>query len=127
MANSKNEKREHPIHDAFVKKETSLTDSIAKFAGDIRFVYVHALIFIIWVLGNVFAEGSFDPYPFTFLTFIVSLEAIFLSTFVLINQNKDAAHADRRARLDLEVDKRSEKQIEEMIQSIDEIKVILKK
>lgn len=127
MANQKFTDKGHPIHDAFAKKEKDITDLIANFAGDIRFVYVHAAFFIVWIVANKTMSTPFDPYPFIFLTFVVSLEAIFLATFVLINQNKDADRSDRRARLDLEVDKRSEKQIEELQRSLEEVKSLLKK
>lgn len=59
-------------------------DIVTKFAGSIVFLYIHALWFTVWVLLPV------EPYPYGLLTMIVSLEAIFLSTFVLITQNRDA-------------------------------------
>ena len=123
MANEK----EHKLHDAIMKKERNFTDRIARFAGDIRFVYWHALVFILWIMVNVILRDPFDPYPFIFLTFIVSLEAIFLSTFVLINQNRDTIRSERRAQLDLEVDKRAEKEIQEIKQALTELKSLLKK
>ena len=126
MANNTIAPKEHSMHDALVKKEQDFTDQIAHFAGDIRFVYVHAVFFIVWIAVNVLMDDPFDPYPFIFLTFVVSLEAIFLATFVLINQNKDSVKTERRARLDLEVDKRSEKEIEEIKISIEELKKSLK-
>jgi uncharacterized membrane protein len=59
-----------------------------------RFVWVHVAIFALWVASGLFGA---DRYPFQFLTFIVSLEAIFLSTFVMIGQNRQAAFQQAKA------------------------------
>src|SRR5437868_1755507 len=67
-----------------------LSDTIALFCGSMVFVYVHIAWFATWILYNsVLHVKAFDPFPYTFLTMIVSLEAIFLSTFILISQNHD--------------------------------------
>src|SRR5947209_4161084 len=66
-----------------------LSERVAKFCGSMMFVYVHIAWFGIWIVVNNVASTPFDPYPFTFLTLVVSLEAIFLSTFILISQNHD--------------------------------------
>ncbi|WP_251082845.1 DUF1003 domain-containing protein [Frankia sp. Mgl5] len=87
------------------------SDTITAFAGSMPFVYLHAAWFTIWILLNKGAFGDaavFDPYPFGLLTMIVSLEAIFLSTFVMISQNRQAAREDIRADLDFETNLRSE-------------------
>ncbi|HEX3427232.1 MAG TPA: DUF1003 domain-containing protein [Candidatus Limnocylindrales bacterium] len=70
-----------------------IADRITDFAGSMRFVYAHIVWFGLWILINVGAlkflfGNGFDPFPFGFLTMIVSLEAIFLSTFVMISQNR---------------------------------------
>ena len=82
-----------------------LADGITSFSGRLSFVYFHAAWFGIWLLLNTgwFGLKSFDPYPYGLLTMIVSLEAIFLSTFVLISQNRLSEESDRRADLDLHV------------------------
>jgi uncharacterized membrane protein len=67
-----------------------IADAITAFAGSMRFVYIHAAIFIIWML---FVES--DPWPK--LTLAVSLEAIFLSTFVMIGQNRQASFQQAKA------------------------------
>ncbi|SQD97255.1 MULTISPECIES: DUF1003 domain-containing protein [unclassified Parafrankia] len=88
-----------------------VSDAITAFAGSMPFVYLHAAWFMIWILLNKGAFGDaavFDPYPFGLLTMIVSLEAIFLSTFVMISQNRQAAREDIRADLDFETNLRSE-------------------
>jgi uncharacterized membrane protein len=72
-----------------------VADAITSFAGSMRFVYVHVVIFALWcVTGEVF---GFDKYPFQLLTLVVSLEAIFLSTFVMIGQNRQAGFAQAKA------------------------------
>ena len=82
-----------------------LADVITNLSGRMSFVYLHAVWFGAWLLLNTgwFGIKSFDPYPYGLLTMIVSLEAIFLSTFVLISQNRLGEESDRRADLDLHV------------------------
>ncbi len=71
-----------------------LADRITTFAGSMAFVWVHLAIFALWVATGLFGK---DRYPFQFLTFLVSLEAIFLSTFVMIGQNRQAAFQQGKA------------------------------
>jgi uncharacterized membrane protein len=82
-----------------------LADGITSFSGRLPFVYLHVAWFGAWLLLNTgwFGVRPFDPYPYGLLTMIVSLEAIFLSTFVLISQNRLSEESDRRADLDLHV------------------------
>jgi len=68
-----------------------IADAITSFCGDMRFVYIHVLAFGVWIATRGF--GS-DHFPFNFLTMAVSLEAIFLSTFILISQNRQQAVAE---------------------------------
>jgi uncharacterized membrane protein len=71
--------------------QNRIADAITSFAGSMVFVYAHAMWFALWVAANLGAFGStleFDKFPFGLLTMIVSLEAIFLSTFLLISQNR---------------------------------------
>jgi uncharacterized membrane protein len=88
-----------------------VADTITRFAGSMSFVYLHLGWFAVWILLNVGLLGSalvFDEFPFGLLTMIVSLEAIFLSTFVMISQNREAARADVRAELDFETNLEAE-------------------
>ncbi len=71
-----------------------VADAITRFAGSMRFVYIHAIVFAIWCSTGLF---GFDKYPFNFLTMTVSLEAIFLATFVMIGQNRQADFAAAKA------------------------------
>lgn len=64
-----------------------IADVITDFSGSMRFVVLHVVWFGIWVVLNL-TVMRFDPFPFGLLTMVVSLEAIFLSTFVLISQNR---------------------------------------
>ena len=83
-----------------------VSDTITRFAGSSVFILLHIVWFIVWVvlnLGRIPAIQPFDPYPFTFLTMVVSLEAIFLSIFVLISQNRISHQANHRAHLDLQI------------------------
>jgi len=88
----------------------AIADFIARFSGSIWFVIVHILWFSFWIVLNAHPElfgvsSSFDPFPFLFLTLTVSLEAIFLSTFILISQNRQATHDRRRDEIDFERDR----------------------
>jgi uncharacterized membrane protein len=71
-----------------------IADNITTFAGSMAFVYIHAVIFALWCGTGLFGA---DPFPFNFLTMTVSLEAIFLSTFVMIGQNRQAEFAHEKA------------------------------
>ena len=82
-----------------------VADTITRFAGSMSFVYLHVGWFAVWIVLNAGLVGSavvFDDFPFGLLTMIVSLEAIFLSTFVMISQNREATRAEVRANLDFE-------------------------
>ncbi|MFF3562649.1 DUF1003 domain-containing protein [Streptomyces sp. NPDC002574] len=88
-----------------------VADVITRFAGSMGFVYVHVVWFTGWILANEGLLGRtavFDPFPFGLLTMVVSLEAIFLSTFVMVSQNRQAARDTIRADLDFETNVRSE-------------------
>ncbi len=88
-----------------------LSEAIANFCGSMTFVYVHVVWFGGWVLFNsLLPVQPFDPFPFTFLTLIVSLEAIFLSTFILISQNHETRLTERRNHLDLQINMMAEKE-----------------
>ncbi len=98
-------------------------DGITSFAGSMKFVYLHIAWFIVWIAINLGFLGipAFDPFPFGLLTMIVSLEAIFLSTFVLISQNRMAAASEDRADLDLQIDLLAEYEITKILQLTDAI------
>lgn len=81
-----------------------VSEGIAFFAGSMLFVYLHVVWFGLWIgLNTVAPMQPFDPFPVTFLTLVVSLEAIFLSTFILISQNHETELTNRRNHLDLQI------------------------
>jgi uncharacterized membrane protein len=85
--------------------ENRLADAITRFAGSMRFVYLHLVIFGIWILSNlglVPGVPRWDP-SLVILAMAASVEAIFLSTFVLISQNRMQAADEKRADLDLQI------------------------
>jgi len=103
--------------------EERLAQRITDFAGSMRFVYLHVAIYGFWVLANVGwipGVGRWDP-TFVVLAMIASVEAIFLSTFILITQNRMSVADDRRAELDLQVGLLAEQEITKLVQLVAEI------
>jgi len=100
-----------------------LADTITAFSGRMLFVYVHIAWFTAWVVLNTgrFGLPPFDPFPYGLLTMIVSLEAIFLSTFVLISQNRLSEEAERRSDLDLQMDLLTEHELTRALLMLDAI------
>jgi uncharacterized membrane protein len=104
-------RNERKLFDAVMRAQDRAADQVTSFAGSLKFVYIHSVWFGIWILINIGLLGTaikFDKFPFGLLTMIVSLEAIFLSTFVMVSQNRQAARADIRSQLDFETNLRSE-------------------
>jgi uncharacterized membrane protein len=97
-------------------KQERVADSITRFTGSMLFVYIHLAIYASWILWNigVFGLQPFDP-TFVVLAMFASVEAIFLSTFVLISQNRMAIQADKRADLDLQVSLLTEHEVTRLI------------
>ena len=96
-----------------------LADVIAGFTGTIWFVVLHLVWFGLWVVintGMLPIIRPFDPYPFQLLAMIVSLEAVLLSTFVLIKQNRMGYVSDRRAHLDLQINLLAEREVTKILQ-----------
>jgi uncharacterized membrane protein len=94
-----------------------VAEAIAKFCGSMTFVWVHVAWFGGWIAFNSMPGIThIDPFPFTFLTLVVSLEAIFLSTFILISQNQDTKISERRNHLDLQINLLSEQENTRMIE-----------
>jgi uncharacterized membrane protein len=92
---------------------TRIADTVTGYAGSPPFVALHVFWFCIWIVVNVNlvpAIEAFDPYPFSFLTMVVSLEAIFLSLLVLMTQNRITRESDKRSHLDLQINLLAEQQ-----------------
>lgn len=99
-----------------------LADFITRFCGSISFVWVHVVWFALWIGGNVyFGSSSIDHFPFNLLTLVVSLEAIFLSTFILISENRQSRMDERRSRLDLQINLLAEQENTKMLRLLKEI------
>lgn len=100
-----------------------IADAVTGFAGSMWFVYVHVVLFGSWVVANLgWVPGvrKFDP-SFVTLAMFASVEAIFLSTFILISQNRAQRLADRRAEMDLQVSLLAEHELTRAIQMLDQV------
>ncbi len=108
----------------FKTAEDKAADKITNFAGTMSFVYLHSFWFGLWILINLGLLGlgmEFDKFPFGLLTLIVSLEAIFLSTFVMISQNRQANAAEIRSELDYQTDVKAEKEIDIIMKTLQRV------
>jgi uncharacterized membrane protein len=96
--------------------------AITSFVGSMRFVYIHVLFFGSWIAINLgwLPVPKFDP-TFVVLAMVASVEAIFLSTFVLITQNRMQAAAERRAELELQINLLAEHEITRLISMVTEL------
>lgn len=96
--------------------------AIGRACGSMTFVVIHAIFFGSWIAYNSLPWfDAFDPYPFTFLTLVVSLEAIFLATFILISQNYEMRVTERRNQLDLQINLLAEQESTKTLQILERI------
>jgi uncharacterized membrane protein len=100
-----------------------VADWIAWFSGSMPFLLLNAAWFIVWILLNTINIGlpRFDQYPFQFLTMMVSLEAIFLSCFVLVSQNRQAEKDRVRADIEYEVNIKAELEVAHLHEKTDRV------
>jgi CRP/FNR family cyclic AMP-dependent transcriptional regulator len=100
-----------------------VADWIAWFSGSMPFLIINAVWFVVWILINTvhFGIRQFDPYPFGLLTMMVSLEAIFLSCFVLVSQNRQAEKDRVRADVEYEVNVKAELEVAHLHEKTDRI------
>lgn len=100
-----------------------IADWIAWFSGSMQFLIINAVLFAIWIAVNTLPLGipQFDPFPFGLLTMIVSLEAIFLSCFVLISQNRQAEKDHVRSDIEYEVNIKAELEVAHLHEKTDRI------
>ncbi len=110
-------------HDETISPGQRVADLIADFSGSLAFLLINLAVFVFWILANTVGPAiwHYDPYPFQFLTMAVSLEAIFLSIFVLISQNRQAAKDRIKADLDYQVNVKTELELSAMAQHIRDI------
>jgi uncharacterized membrane protein len=98
-----------------------LADGVGLFAGSIPFVMLHLALLIAWLLvnsGKIPKARPFDPYPFQLLGVIVAVEAVILSSFILMRQNRMMRRGERRDHLNLQIDLLSEKEITKVLQMV---------
>jgi uncharacterized membrane protein len=91
-----------------------LTDAVAHVAGSTSFIVLHAIWFAAWIVLNT-TRVAFDPFPYSLLNLVVALEAVFLTSVVLMTQNHMTRLADRRAHLDLQVNLLAEQELTAML------------
>jgi uncharacterized membrane protein len=103
--------------------QARIADIITSFSGRMIFAYVHVVWFGVWILLNTgwFGVRIFDPFPYGLLTMVVSLEAIFLATFVLVSQNRMGEESERRADLDLHIGLLTEHELTRVLQMLDAV------
>src|SRR3954452_22760346 len=109
--------RRRALEAAKASFEERLAAAITRFTGSMRFVYLHLAVFGAWIVANlgvIAGMPQFDP-SFVILAMTASVEAIFLSTFVLISQNRMAASADKRAELDLQISLLAEHEVTKLV------------
>lgn len=104
---------------------TQLADDLTEICGSTAFLFFHVIFFASWLMVNTeVIPGSiaFDPYPFGLLTMVVSLEAIILSIFVLVSQNRSAYINSLREEVHLRVNLIAEEEITKILETLDEMK-----
>ena len=102
-------------HDLYEEERSAghrIADKITNFVGSWPFVYVHAVWFGLWIILPV------EPFPYGLLTMVVSLEAIILSTFIMMSQNRQSERDRRQADADYQTNLAAKKEIEELQQSL---------
>ncbi len=107
-----------------------VADWIAEFSGSIPFLLLHVVLFFVWIvlntawvsgMGAFHAITNFDPFPYGLLTMCVSLEAIFLSVFVLLSQNRQAAKERVRADIEYDVNLKAELEVAHLHEKVDRL------
>ncbi len=114
------------VNEEFEEKLSAIqrvSDWIAWFSGSVHFLVINIVWFVVWILINTLNFGieQFDPFPFGLLTMIVSLEAIFLSCFVLISQNRQAEKDRVRADIEYDINIKAELEIAELHEKTDRV------
>ncbi len=113
------------LEDAALARRTTadrVAAFVAAFCGSMTFVWIHVVLFSGWIaLNSLPGLPHIDPFPFTFLTLMVSLEAIFLSAFILISQNYEMRLTERNNQLDLQINLLSEQENTKMLSMLEKI------
>ena len=101
-----------------------IADRVAAFIGNPYFIVLHAVWFLLWIAlntGLITLSPMFDAYPFGLLGIILSIEAIFITGFLLISQNRQGSRADKRSELDYEVNVRTFRELQKMKEVLSDI------
>jgi uncharacterized membrane protein len=116
-------RRRREEEEANASFEERVARAITRFSGHMRFVYVHALLYGFWIVANLGWISGLRPWDPTFvmLAMIASVEAIFLSTFILITQNRMALAAEHRAELDVQISLLAEAEITKLVELVSDI------
>lgn len=113
------------VNEEIEDKRTTIeksADWIAEFSGSIPFLLIHVIIFAVWVTWNsIQSLHPFDPFPFGLLTMVVSLEAIILSVFVLLSQNRQVAKDRIRSDIEYEVNLKAELEVAHLHEKVDQL------
>jgi CRP/FNR family cyclic AMP-dependent transcriptional regulator len=120
---SRNPNIETEDHRTVVMK---VADWISEFSGSLPFLFIHVALFAIWIVLNAGPLsrpplGGWDPFPFGLLTMVVSLEAIILSVFVLLSQNRQASRERVRNEIEYQVNLKAELEIAHMHEKVDDM------
>jgi uncharacterized membrane protein len=91
------------------------------FVGTVYFVIIQAVFVLLWILWNAYAASQFDPYPFPLLSAVLALEAVLLTSFVLIRQNSMDQQSERRNHLDLQINLLAEREATSILKALGEI------
>jgi uncharacterized membrane protein len=107
-------------------KVMKVADWISEFSGSLPFLFIHIGIFFVWIAFNVgpvghTSAGGWDPFPFGLLTMVVSLEAIILSVFVLLSQNRQVARDRVRNDIEYDVNMKAELEVAELHKKLDHL------
>ncbi len=114
------------IHEDNRTTVMKVADWISEFSGSLPFLFIHCVIFFVWIILNVgplarTSIGGWDPFPFGLLTMVVSLEAIILSVFVLLSQNRQVARDRVRNDIEYDVNLKAELEIAELHKKLDHL------
>jgi len=119
---TQNIERVADLEKKFLERRTPVErigDAIGGFAGSMKFVVLHIVVFALWFIINnhmIPAIPAFDPFPYMFLNMAVSLEAVVLSTFVLMKQNSMSRRSEQRDHLNLQIDMLTEQETTKNLQ-----------
>lgn len=115
--------RRRKAEESRASTEQRVADAITRFTGSMLFVYIHLVIFGFWIVANLGWIPGVPPWDqsFVVLGMVASVEAIFLSTFILITQNRMAAADDRRAELDVQIGLLAEAEITKVVELVSAI------